>query len=181
MTFVPLDSPNGEPRRQTPQTPDYTTAVANGNTRPAGGIDAFDAATPAPEFTPLPPGIYSARVVRGEYTTTKTGADAYRIRFEVADGTHKGQTVVRTWVFTEKAIPYAKRDLAPFGLTTTAKLLSPFPEPTREYLVRLVVALQRGDDGIERNDIKRIDNIRIVESSASRFVLRDQTEGEEVF
>ena len=41
---------------------------------------------PRPEFTPLPPGIYSARVLRGEYCSTKAGADAYRLRFEVTDG-----------------------------------------------------------------------------------------------
>ena len=60
---------------------------------------------------------------------------------------------------------------APFGLTTSAKLLSPFPEPGRDYIVRLVVALQRGDDGIERNDVKRIDLVRVDESPAAAFMI----------
>jgi hypothetical protein len=152
---------------------DFTTALPSKNGTPAGtgGIDAFDSAEAAPEFTPLPPGIYSARVLRGEYCSTKAGADAYRLRFQVAEGPHEGQTVIRTWTFGPKALPYTKRDLTPFGLTTSAKLLSPFPEPGREYLVRLVVALQRGDDGIERNDIKKIDVLRVDESPAAAFLL----------
>jgi hypothetical protein len=156
---------------------DFTIALPSSNGRPAGGIDAFDTAEAAPEFTPIPPGVYSARVVRGEYCSTKAGADAYRMRFEVTDGPHAGKTVIRTWTFGPKALPYTKRDLTPFGLTTSAKLLSPFPEAGREYHVRLVVALQRGDDGIERNDIKKIDIIRMVDSPASAFILGSQGEG----
>jgi hypothetical protein len=155
---------------------DYSSAIPGANGTPAG-LDGFDAATPAPEFTPLPPGIYSARVVRGEYCSTKTGADAFRLRFEITEGEQRCKTVIRTWTFGARALPYSKRDLAPFGLTTSAKLLSPFPEAGREYFVRLVVALQRGDDGVERNDIKRIDVVRIVESPAAGFMLPRQGEG----
>src|SRR5262249_46236248 len=134
---------------------DFTHAIPSNNDKWApSGLDAFDSAQAAPEFTPLPPGVYKARILRGEHTTTKAGADAYRLRFEVTEGEHAGKTVIRTWTFGPKAIAYTKRDLAPFGLSTSAQLLSPFPEPAREYLV---VALQRGDDGIERNDVKRID------------------------
>lgn len=157
---------------------DYTNAIPSANGKPSGGIDAFDGTAPAPEFTPLPPGIYKARVVRGEYCSTKvTGADAYRIRFEVTEGEHAGKTLVRTWTFGAKALPYTKRDLSPFGLSTSAQLLSPFPPAGKEYLVRLVVALQRGDDGIERNDVKRIDVLRVVDSPAAAFMLDDKSEG----
>jgi hypothetical protein len=148
---------------------DYTNAIPSANGKPAGGIDGFDTAEAAPEFAPLPPGIYSARVTRGEYCSTKAGADAYRLRFEITEGNEKGKTVIRTWTFGPKALPYTKRDLSPFGLTTSAKLLSPFPEPGREYHVRLVVALQIGDDKIVRNDIKRIDIVRVDESPAAAF------------
>lgn len=156
---------------------DFSNAIPSTNGKPAGGISDFDATEAAPEFAPLPPGIYSARVLRGEYCSTKAGADAYRLRFEVTEGPHAGKTIIRTWTFGAKALPYTKRDLAPFGLTTTAKLLSPFPEPGREYLVRLVVALQRGDDGVERNDVKRIDLVRVDESPAAAFMLPEQGEG----
>ncbi|HEX4610150.1 MAG TPA: DUF669 domain-containing protein, partial [Urbifossiella sp.] len=147
---------------------------ANGKPPGGGGIGDFDGATPAPEFTPIPPGVYAARVARGEYTTTKAGADAYRLRFEVTDGPQAGKMVVRTWTFGSKALPYTKRDLAPFGLTSSEKLLSTFPDAGREYHVRLVVTVQKGDDGIERNDIKRIDLVRVADGPASGFGLADE-------
>lgn len=156
---------------------DFSNAIPSANGNPTAGIGRFDATVAAPGFALLPPGIYTARVQRGEYTTTKAGADAYKIRFEITEGEQKAKTVVRIWTFGEKALSYTKRDLTPFGLTTTAQLLSPFPSAGREYLVRLVVALQRGDDGIERNDIKRIDIIRVVDSPATAFMLPGQGEG----
>ena len=158
---------------------DFTSAIdgRNGSNYPAGGLGAFDQTEAAPEYTPVPPGIYVARVLRGEYARTRSGADAYRLQFEITEGEHAGKTVLRTWTFGPKALPYTKRDLAAFGLTTSAKLLSPFPEPGREYRVQLVVALQRGDDGIERNDIKRIDLVRVDDAPAAAFMLPRQGEG----
>jgi hypothetical protein len=155
---------------------DYSNAIPT-NGKPSGGIDGFDAAEPAPEFSPIPQGIYSARVVRGEYCSTRAGAEAYRLRFEVIEGEHAGRTVIRTWTFSPKAMQYTKRDLAPFGLRTSAQLLTSFPPAGREYLVRLVVALQRGDDGIDRNDVKKIDVVRVNESPAAAFQLPPQGEG----
>lgn len=141
------------------------------------GIANFDTAQAAPEFLPVPPGIYAARVLNGEYTATKAGADAYRMRFEVTEGEQTGKTLVRTWTFGPKAIGYTKRDLSAFGLATSTQLLSPFPEPGRDIFVRLVVALQRGDDGIERNDIKRIDVVQVKDSPATAFLLPKKGEG----
>lgn len=157
---------------------DLNAAMAgtNGAGIPASGIDAFDAAA-APEFTPVPPGIYAATVVKGEFCTTRAGADAYRMRFVISDGPQTGRTLIRTWTFSPKALPYSKRDLAVFGLATSAQLLSPFPPPGREYHVRLVVALQAGDDGVTRNDLKRIDLVRVVESPAAAFMLPAEGEG----
>jgi len=143
----------------------------------AGGLAAFDAVEAAPEYSPVPPGVYITRVLRGEVCQTKTGADAYRLKFEIVEGPHAGRTVIRTWTFSERALPYARRDLSKFGLVTAAQLLTPFPPAGREYLVRLVVALQRGDDGIERNDIKRIEIVRVDESPAAAFMLPEQGEG----
>lgn len=155
----------------------FTNAFGGANGKPPSGIDAFDTAEAAPEFTPIPPGIYAARVQQGEFTTTKAGADAYRMRFEISEGSEKGRTVVRTWTFSTKAVQYTKRDLAPFGLTTSAQLLSQFPPTGKEYHVRLVVALQRGDDGIERNDVKKIDVLHVVDSPAAAFMLPAGGEG----
>lgn len=156
---------------------DFSNTVPSANGKPAGGFAAYDTAVAALEFTPIPPGIYVARVLRGECTTTKAGEDAYRMRFEVTEGPQTGKTVLRTWTFGPKALGYTKHALTPFGLTTTAELLSPFPPAGREYLVRLVVALQRGNDGREFNDIKRIEIIRVDESPAAAFMLPREGEG----
>ena len=58
---------------------DYTNAfpvaAAGGASGGGGGLDGFDAADAAPEYAPIPPGIYSARILRGEYCSTRAGAD----------------------------------------------------------------------------------------------------------
>jgi hypothetical protein len=141
------------------------------------GLSAFDSAAPAPKYDTLPRGVYAARVLRGEVTQTKAGHDAYRMTFEVAVGPHAGRTLLKTWAFTAKALPYTKRDLAAFGLHTSQQLMSPFPEPGREYIVRLVVALQRGNDGTEFNDIKRIEVLRVDESPIAQFIVSPHSEG----
>ena len=157
----------------------YSNVFDQDNPKSAGGgLAAFDATEAAPEFTPLPPGSYKARVQKGEFTTTRTGADAYRIRFEVTEGPHAGKTLIRIWTFSPKALPYARRDLAPFGLTSSAALLAPFPPAGQEFRVRLVVALLRGDDNREFNDVKKIDLLRVDESPVAAFMLPPrQSEG----
>jgi hypothetical protein len=150
---------------------DFTNAIPSNNGKPPGGIHNFDTAEPAPEYSPVPPGVYIARVRKGEYTTTQKGKEAYRMRFEVIEGPHTGKSVFRTWTFGTKALPYTKRDLTLFGLTSFEKLLSPFPEPGRDHIVRLVVALQRKDDGREFNEVKKIDIIRVDGSPAAAFMI----------
>lgn len=159
---------------------DYSNALppnkgGNGNGN-GGGLGAFDSAEPAPEFTPLPPGIYQARVQRGDYTSTKSGAEAFRLKFEITEGEHAGRTVQRTWTFSEKALPYTRRDLAAFGLTTKEQILSPFPPPGKEIRCRLVVAVQN-NNGTEFNDIKRTDNVTVTDSPLADLLLHDNSEG----
>jgi hypothetical protein len=149
----------------------YSDAIPATNGKLTEGLEAFDTTEPAPEFEPLPPGIYLARVLRGEYTTTRAGADAYRMRFEITEGPHVGKTVVRIWTFSARAMPYVKRDLTRLGLTSAAKLLEPFPPPGREYHVRLWIALQRSDDGTGFNDVRRIALVRVAESPAVAYML----------
>lgn len=140
----------------------------NGVPKPTSGLDAFD---DAKAFKPLPVGRYVARIVSGTFTQTKRGDDAYRMTFEVSEGEHKGERVSRTWVFSEKAIGYAKRDLAVFGLTTSKHLLEVYPPIGREVYVKLLVALQQRDDGIVGNDIKRFEIIRDDASPAAGFLI----------
>ena len=151
---------------------DFTNAIPNANSKPAGGIDAFDKAQPDGQHShpfhresirPVSSGeSFAAR----RKATTPTGCD---LKFSKASIPAK--TLLRIWTFGTRALTYSKRDLAPFGLHTSEQLLSPFPPTGREYYVRLVVASQKGDDGIERNDVKRIDLIRVIESPAAGFML----------
>jgi len=134
-------------------------------------MDSFDNVEPAPEYKPLPAGIYQVRIVSGSFQPTKKGDDAYRIAFEVTEGEHKGRRVSRTWVFTQKATAYSKRDLAIFGLTTAKQLLEPWPPLGCEMYCRLMVAIQRGDNGSEFNDVKKIDNVRKEDSAAKDFLI----------
>lgn len=156
---------------------DFNKAI--GSNKPAGGLEAFDTTEAAPEYSPVPPGIYQAKVVSGEFTTTRRGDDAYRVRFEIIEGEHADKTVVRIWTFTPKALPYAKRDLAEFGLTNSAALLAPFPAPGTEVRCRIVVALQVGDDGTERNDLKRFDQIEFRDTPQKQYLLPPSPPAEE--
>jgi len=146
-----------------------------GNRKPGSGLAGFDSVAAAEEYKPLPAGIYTARIVSGTFTQTKAGADAYKIAFEIDEGEHRRRRLFRIWTFSEKAIAYTKRDLAAFGLTTSQALLAAYPPMGREYFVRLTVALQRGDDGREFNDVKRIDVLRSEESPAAKFLIDPAT------
>lgn len=154
-------------------------AAPGGNTRSNGstsGLDAFDNAKP---FEPLPVGNYRARVVSGSIQQTRKGDEGYRIVFEVTEGEFLGGRVSRIWVFTDKAIGYAKRDLAAFGLTTSKQLREPFPATGCEVYCRLTVALQRGDNGDTFNDVKRFDDIHFVDSAAKPFLIDPDAKGSE--
>ena len=146
---------------------------SNSNNKPpsGGGLDGFDDAQPAPEFQPIPPGIYKARVSSAGVTQTKAGVDAYSMRFTILEGEQVNRVVSRMWVFTTKAMPYVKRDLAVFGLTSRQLLLSPYPPTGKEVIVRLTVALQRGDDGIERNDIKRVELLEVRDIPGAQYLI----------
>jgi hypothetical protein len=43
--------------------------------------------------------------------------------------------------------------------------------------VKLVVALQTGNDGIQRNDVKRIDVLRVIDSPVAAYMLPESGEG----
>ena len=150
-------------------------SAPSGNGKPPSGLDAFDNAKP---FQPLPGAVYTARVVSGQYTQTKAkGEDCYRMVFEVTEGTERGERIARVWTFGDRAVRYAKRDLAAFGLSTAKQLLEPFPPTGREIYCKLTVALKRGDNGSEFNDVKRIDVLKAEDSAVKSYLIDPDAPG----
>jgi len=82
---------------------------------------AFDAAVAAETPNPLPQAQYTAKATRGELGTTRNGVPFYAIHFEIVSGEYAGRRLVKKWYMSDKARPYAKRDLAALGLTSGAQ------------------------------------------------------------
>lgn len=135
------------------------------------GLAAFDQVQAAEAWTPLPAGKYKARVVSGSVTQTKKGDTAYRVVFEITEGEQRSKRLSRLWTFTEKSLKFVKRDLGKLNLTSMQKLLEPFPPVGKEYIVGLIVALQRMDDGTETNDIKQFVVLEIKDTPGSDFLI----------
>lgn len=143
-------------------------------------IDIFNNATPAPKMEPIPAGLYNVRVVSGRSEQTKKGDDAYKIAFEIIEGPSAKRKLYRIFTLTEKAAGYAKRDLEAFKITRGEQLLEVFPPVGQEVFCRLMVAVQRNDAGDVFNDIKRIDEIKFIDSANKQFLI-DPNNANEVF
>jgi hypothetical protein len=119
---------------------------------------AWDAAMPAPEYEPLPRGSYECLLCEGGPITARTGSRGYRLVFTVVEGEHSGRKVFHTCWLTEKAVPSTKRDLAKLGIERAGQLGQPLPNA---FKCKVLVALQREDDGTERNRVVRFDVISV--------------------
>ncbi|MBW7863583.1 MAG: hypothetical protein H3C30_04110 [Candidatus Hydrogenedentes bacterium] len=128
------------------------------NGTPAGanraGLAAdFDGAKPAEILAPLPAGEYQARAVDARLDESRRGTPFYGMRLEIASGEHIGRRLVAKWYLSGAALPYSRRDLAALGLTSFA-MLERGAVPAG--LVRLRVALRRGDDGSMFNEVRAV-------------------------
>ena len=105
--------------------------------------------TAAAEFEPLPRGEYVFRILSGELFTSKSrGTPGYKLTLQATEGEYERR---RTWCdlwLTGAALPMTKRDLVKIGVTTLEQLEQPLPAG---ILIRAKLALQRDDDGNERN------------------------------
>lgn len=112
----------------------------------------WDQTEAAGEMGPIPAGEYIARIVAGDYETSRTkGTPGYRLTFEVLEGAYAGRRLWHDCWLTPAALPGSKRDLAKLGVTSLDQLDSPLPRWIR---CRCQVALRRDDAGIERNRVK---------------------------
>ena len=104
------------------------------------GYDAADA------HISIPPSLYFARIVSGRMTKTSRGEDGYKLTFEVVEGQYRGRRISRTWLFSERAIRFTKRDLCDLGLNHSKQLREPYPPIGRELYVTLNIGLKIGDE-----------------------------------
>ena len=112
----------------------------------------------ASDFAPLPPGVYVARILSGEYSASAHGTPGYRLTLQVLEGPHAGRRFWHTAWLTNSALPYAKRDLIKLGITSPEMLDKPLPFGIRVQ-VRLVV--RANDDGVKYNEARDFKKIGI--------------------
>ncbi len=145
-----------------------TSILAGG----AGGnnndiFDQFDTIEAADDFGPLPRGVYTAVAVGGQKGKAQTGTECYTIEFRVIEGEYASRRLWLSKYFTEAALPHTKRELSKFGIDSKAKLNRPFPAD--RFVCRLTVVLRKDDAGIERNEIRNVEVIRVQEPQADPY------------
>jgi len=123
-----------------------------------GGADSlrsqWSTTEAAGDFTPLPAGVYVARIASGELSKAKSGTPGYKLCFRVLEGEHAGRLLWHDVWLTAAALPMAKRDLAKLGVLTLDQLEAPLPPGMR---CTVKVTLRREDDGTEHNRVKHFD------------------------
>jgi hypothetical protein len=127
-----------------------------------GGSDslrsAWDTTQAASDFTPLPAGVYIARITSGELSTAKSGTPGYKLAFKVLEGEHAGRNFWHDVWLTPAALPLAKRDLSKLGVTSLEQLEKPLPPGIR---CEAKLSLRKGDDGSEYNRLKTFEVLGI--------------------
>ena len=124
----------------------------------------------AEEFSPIPPGEYTFRVLSGELFTSKNGTAGFKLKLQVTQGDFEGRLAWHDLWLTENALPMTKRDLAKLGIRDLSQLETPFPNG---ILIRAKLALRTDDKGNESNQIKRFEFVEI-EPGLARFLSRRQ-------
>lgn len=108
----------------------------------------------APEYEPIPGGLYEADLIRGEMCLSQAGNTGYRCTFEVAAGDFRGRRVYHTFWLSERAMPYSKRDLKKLGISRLEQCETPVPPG---IFCTLKVVERTEDDGTRRNEVRGID------------------------
>lgn len=140
-------------------------ANSNGN----GNIgDIWNNSTAAGEFGPMPRGEYLARIISGEFRTSRANeTPGYVLTFEVLEPVEhaKRKFWLDCWL-TPAAMPSAKRDLGKLGVTSLEQLEQPLP---RYFICKCKLALRRDDDRNESNRVISFEVIRFEKPEADPF------------
>src|SRR4051812_43509253 len=73
---------------------------------------------------PLPAGAYPCVCTDGRFARSKVkGTPSYKLKFEVADGEHKGRLLWHDCYLTAAAVKHSKGTLAAFGVSDVSRPL----------------------------------------------------------
>lgn len=139
---------------------------------------AWAATEMAAELAPLPAGDYIARVVGGEFESSRSnGTPGYKLTFRVLEGNHSGRQFWHDLWLTPAALPMTMRDLAKLGITDVDQLDRPLPPGIR---CRVRVTVRKNDLGHEFNRVQQFEVVGIDQPEADPFApSADDAAGEE--
>jgi hypothetical protein len=121
-------------------------------------VRRFNETEAAPEYAPVPRGVYAADLTGGEFTNSATGTPGYTLVFTIREGEFIGRRVWHTLWLTTDAMPMTKRDLAKLGVTRLDQLDRHLPQG---IVCEITVALRTDDDGQARNRLTRYEVVDI--------------------
>ena len=129
--------------------------------------DAWNSTAAAGDFGPLPKSVYICQATKGELEASRTNrTPGYKIEFTVIEGDYKGRKLWADLWLTAAALPASKRDLAKLGITSPAQMEQALP---RWWRCIVTAVVRRGDDGIERNEVRGFDVVGIDKPEADPF------------
>jgi hypothetical protein len=136
--------------------------MTNGATGPADDavFRQFQEAEAAPAGA-LPAGTYPCVCTDGRFARSKIkGTPSYKLKFEVADGQHKGRLVWHDCYLTAAAVRHSKGILTAFGVMDVAKPLD------GRFACLVTVRPRVADDGSEHTEVKAIRVLKRLEPFA---------------
>lgn len=134
----------------------------------AGNFDDTWNSTPAAgDFGPLPRGVYICHATNRELEKSiSKGTPCYKLEFTVIEGEFKGRKLWDPLWLSAAALPGSKRDLAKLSITSPGQMEQPLP---RWFRCRVTATVRRGDDGIERNEVRNFDVLGFDRPEADPF------------
>ena len=136
----------------------------------------FNETEAAPEYAPVPKGVYSTDLSSGELTNSGSGTPGYTLGFTIREGEFAGRRIWHTLWLTLAAMPMTKRDLAKLGITRLDQLERPVPPG---IVCQLTVSLRTDDDGETRNRVTRYEVVEIRPDSTADADFADPEAGTE--
>ena len=106
----------------------------------------------APDYEPVPAGIYDVDLVSGKrFFARTTGTPGYLLTLRIVGGEYEGQMIWYKLWLTPRGISHAKKELAKLGLYELGQLEQTIPKGIR---CRVRVVLQTRDDGTMENRVR---------------------------